>query len=139
MGPLLFILHVNDPPEVTINLTRTHYANDTALIQLNSSDLSQLALGMKKTDDWSDKSLSLNIEKKFLFRFHKRVETKAFTYQLREITKKNKKLVRYLGILIDEKLNCKDHIQYLINKMNVFCATFYKLRIFIHKNQYFLL
>ena len=47
-----------------------------------------------------------------------------------------KKLVRYLGILIDEKLNYKDRIQYLIHKMNVFfCATFYKLRTVLHKNQ----
>ena len=43
--------------------------------------------------------------------------------------------MRYLGILIDEKLNYKDHIQYLIHKMNVFCATFYKLRTLLHKNQ----
>ena len=41
----------------------------------------------------------------------------------------------YLGILIDEKLNYKDHNQYLIDKMNVFCATFYKLRTDLHKNQ----
>ena len=47
----------------------------------------------------------------------------------------NKKLVRYIGILIDEKLNKKDYIQYLIHKMNVFCATFYKLRTVLHKNQ----
>ena len=43
--------------------------------------------------------------------------------------------MRYLGILIDKKLNKKDHIQYLIHKMNVFCATFYKLRTVLHKNQ----
>ena len=29
----------------------------------------------------------------------------------------------------------KDHIQYWIHKMNVFCATFYKLRTVLHKNQ----
>ena len=43
--------------------------------------------------------------------------------------------MRYLGIQLDEKLNYKDHIQYLIHKMNVFCATFYKLRTVLHKNQ----
>ena len=43
--------------------------------------------------------------------------------------------MRYFGILIDEKLNYKDHIQYLIHKMHVFCATFYKLRTILHKNQ----
>ena len=44
--------------------------------------------------------------------------------------------MRYLGILIDEKLNYKDHFQYLIHKINVFCSTFfYRLRNVLHKNQ----
>ena len=115
------------------------YADDTALIQLSQSDLSQFVLGMKQTIDWLDKNkLTLNFDKTFLFSFQKRVETKAIKYHLRAFERnhiENKKLVRCLGILIDEKLNYKDHIQCLIHKMDVFCATFYKPITVLHKNQ----
>ena len=33
----------------------TLYANDTALIKLSQSDLSQFVLGMKQTIDWFDR------------------------------------------------------------------------------------
>ena len=108
----------------------TLYADDTVLIQLSQSDRSQLVLGMKQTNDWLDRN-TLNFDKTFSFSFQKRVETKAIKHQLRKITLQTKNL----GILIDEKLNYNDHIQYLIHKKNVFCATFYKLRTALHKNQ----
>ena len=44
-------------------------------------------------------------------------------------------MVKYLGILIDDKINYKDQMQYLIHIMNAYCATFYMLRIVLHKNQ----
>ena len=91
LGPLLFILYVNDLPEATANLTMILYGDDTALMQLSQSDLSQLVLGMKQTIDWLDKNkLTLNFDITFLFSFQKRVETKAIKYHLREITLKTK-------------------------------------------------
>ena len=78
LGPLLFILYVKDLPEATANLTMTLYADDTALIQLSQSNLSQLVLGMKQTIDWLDRNkLTMKFDKTFLFSFQKRVETKA--------------------------------------------------------------
>ena len=90
LGPLLFILYVNDLPEATANLTMTLYADDKVLIQLSQSDLSQLVLGMKQTIDWLDKNeLTLNFDTT-LFSFRKRMETKAIKYHLRELTLKTK-------------------------------------------------
>ena len=136
MGPLLFILYVNDLSEATANLTMTLYANDTALLQLSQSDLSQLVLGMKQTIDWLDKNkITLNFDKTFFIQFSKKGGNKSNQISFERNHIENKKLVRYLGILIDEKLYYKDQIQYLIHKMNVFCASFYKLRTVLNKNQ----
>ena len=72
LGPLLFILYVNDIPEATTNLTMTLYADNTTLIQLSQSDVSQLVLGMKQTIDWLDrKKLCLNFDKAFFNQFSK--------------------------------------------------------------------
>ena len=125
LGQILFILYVNDLPEATANLTMTLYADDTALIQLSQSYLSQLVLGMKQTIDWLDKNkLSLNFDKTLFIQFSKKGGNKSNQISFERNHIENKKSVRYLGILIDEKLKYKDHIQYLIHKMNVFlCYT----------------
>ena len=99
----------------------TLYADDTALIQLSQSDHSQLVLGTKQTNDCLDKTkLTLNFNKTFLFSFQKGLETKSKQLSIERNQNENKKLARNRGILIDEKLNYEDHIQYFIHKMNVF-------------------
>ena len=73
LGPLMFILYVNDLPEATANLTMTLYIDDTALIQLSQSDLLQLVLGMKQTIDSLDKNkLTLNFDKNFFYSVSKK-------------------------------------------------------------------
>ena len=55
-----------------MNLTVALYVADTALIQLSQSDLSQLVLGMKQTNNWLNKNkVSLKFDKTFLISFQK--------------------------------------------------------------------
>ena len=97
MGPLLFILYVNDLLEATANLTMTLYADDTALIQLSQSDLSQLVLGMKQTIDWLDRNkLTWNFDKTF-FQFSKKGGNKSNQISIERNHIENKKKRR--GIL----------------------------------------
>ena len=79
MGPLsVYLLYVNDLPEATANLTMTLYADNTALIQLSQSNLSQLVLGMKQTIDWLDRiKLTLNFDKNFFIQFSKKGGNKS--------------------------------------------------------------
>ena len=78
MGPLLFILYVSNLPEATADLTMSLCADDTTLMQLSQSDLSQLVLGIEQPIDWLDSNqLYLNFDKTFLFSFQKKRGNKS--------------------------------------------------------------
>ena len=91
---------------------------------------------MKQTNDCLNKNkMSLNYDKTFFSAF-KKGGNKSNQISIERNYIENKKSGKHLGILIDRKLNYKDHIQYLIRKTNVFFRdTFCKL-IVLHKNQF---
>ena len=74
--------------------------------------------------------LSLNSEKCIYSVFGKESNTINDTYAVIINNKilKREKSVKYLGILIDEKLLWEEHIQYVTNKLIKYSSIFYKLR-----------
>ena len=45
----------------------------------------------------------------------------------------NENKVKYLGLMIDEKLSCKNHIDYLIVSLSKFYGIFNKIQYFVPK------
>jgi len=119
LGPLLFILYVNDLPK-TSQFPSTLFADDTylSLADKNSSDLehktnSQLQL----IDTWlKNNKLSLYCTKTtyLLFNKHPHLPVNSkFTLSINNIEITKSDSVKYIGLLIHDKLNWSAHAQEL--------------------------
>ena len=126
LGPLLFLIYINDLPKCLNHSKSILYADDTLLyysaktataLQTNiNSDLQSLS-------NWLNENLlTLNYEKtKFLF-FANRKHLKSYSNINITINTNQKikqgKSIKYLGITLSEDLSWHDHIDNLITKIN---------------------
>ena len=122
LGPLLFLVYINDLPRSVKNSTISRYADDTSLC-FKSKDLSRLneALNedLSRLDAWLiNNKLSLNVAKtqsmlvstkakrKTLDKSSQHLQVKINGTELEVVSKS-----KYLGVLLDNSLDWKDQVQ----------------------------
>jgi len=126
LGPLLFILYINDLPN---SLSHTHaiiFADDTTIYSESkciNTLYNNINTDLMSLSDWfKSNKLSLNISKTNYMLFTNNVTNEAALNKLRltigteEIEKKHN--IKFLGIIIDDKLNWQKHIEYTKNKIS---------------------
>ena len=132
-GPLLFLIYINDLPNA-INSTPRLFADETCLI-LRQSSLSAL----KKTcsdeliqlKDWCDaKKIQINPNKLCILHLPPKQNTPPLTFQIPYNNSfiVNSFFCKYLGILINNKLNFKQYIQLVESKIAKSLGILNKLR-----------
>ena len=129
LGPLLFLIYINDLPQAVQNSTVSTYADDTSLCY-QSSDINVLneAINndLKQLDTWlQGNKLSLNVAKtnamlvsikqkhNILKSRNEDVDFKIRDNELKIIQK-----TKYLGVQIDNSLNWKEHIKTVSTKVS---------------------
>ena len=136
LGPLLFLLYINDLPNISSKLKIFLFADDTN-IYLDSHDPHTLEKEMNreliKLYDWLGiNRLSLNITKTNFVLFHSINKPKASTtIKINKKAIEEVKYVKYLGVLIDSQLTFKYHIDELTKKIARSTGILYKLRNFV--------
>ena len=137
LGPLLFLIYINDLPTVSRLLSFCLFADDTN-IYFSSSDLLTLQKVMnrelKKVKKWLDANqLALNIEKTNFVIFHspqrKIDDNIVIKFMRKKISRKTS--VKFLGILLDAHLSWKQQITELSKKLARTVGIFYKIRHFV--------
>ena len=123
LGPLLFILHINDLPEVVSECNILMYADDTVLY-CSSSQASviqdKLNAELSKIEHWlSLNSLFVNVTKTEAMLFGTAPRLSAVNYF--SINLNNNVIKRvfqftYLVIVFDDRLSWNEHIKHLISK-----------------------
>ena len=141
LDPLLFILYMNDICNVSDIFFAIMYADDTSLV-VNGKDLNTLIqlLNTALIDlcTWFKANrLSLNTTKTFYMIFH-RTRIKHMSGVANSIVMDNTILVKtsslkYLGVIVDHKLNWIEHISYVRNKVSKGIGIMYKARRFLNK------
>ena len=135
LGPLLFLLYINDINIAVEGEKLKLYADDTNLF-LNDSDpdilCSRSNLCLDSLHHWFlANKLSVNLDKTvFSIFFPNKFQATLKNFKLYIDNKEIKRVdcSKYLGVMLDEKLNWKNHIDYIVSKMVKFTGLFYKIR-----------
>ena len=120
VGPLLFLIYLNDLPQGISSSIRLFaddcvvYRNITCL-----KDTAKLQEDMKVLDKWQHSwQMSFNIEKCFLLRITHKTNPVAADYTLGGSVLKQLKIHTYLGVEITEDLKWNTHVSKLTAKAN---------------------
>lgn len=134
LGPLLFLLYINDMHSSVKYSTIHHFADDTNLLYSNK-DLKLLRKHMnedlKLIFDWlCANRLSLNVSKTefIIFKPPKCNYSERITLNLNNTKIYESKKIKYLGLIMDEKLTWKYHIFELRKKLNRTVGILYKMQ-----------
>ena len=139
LGPLLFIISVNDICNVSPMLFKILYADDTCVLisgnHLNNL-IDRLNTELISLNNWfKANKLSLNTKKSFFMIFHRsRIKPNVINKVVIDnhvLTQVNS--AKYLGVIIDHKLNWIEHISYVKSKMSKGIGIMYKARQFLTK------
>ena len=135
LGPLLFIIYMNDICNVSEMLFYILYGDDTTVI-IKDKDISillqTLNVELEKLSIWLK---ALNAKKTYYLVFHRaRIKINITADVIMNDTLLNRaNQVKYLGIIIDHKLNWVQHITYVKNKIAKGIGIMYKARRFLSK------
>ena len=134
LGPLLFLLYINDLPSVSRKLTFFLFADDTN-IYYESSDVVDIQKTVNKelrnVREWLEANrLALNIEKTNFVIFYSPRNKPDMNFVLKFGRKKiiQETCVKFLGLLLDSHLSWKPHITELAKNLSRTVGLFYKIR-----------
>ena len=132
LGPILFLMYVNDLPSLSQNVQTVLFADDTTLSTSRSdySELVQLTNDeFNKISQWTNlNQLTLNTEKTELMLITNRyfVENLDFRIQNESIIPKTN--CKFLGVILDNKLTFKSHIDSILSKVSRHSGILYKIK-----------
>ena len=138
LGPLLFLLYINDITESSEILKFFLFADDTTVFysdKTNSETENKLNFELNKISEWlAANKLSLNVGKSSFMNFSlNNKKANSINLNMNSIKIQEKEVVKYLGTLIDNKLNWKHHIQYIKTKLSKSIGILCRIRHFATK------
>ena len=143
LGPLLFIIYVNDLPISSTTLTPIMFADDTNLFfsHKNLKTLfSTVNKELKNIHEWfKSNKLSLNVKKTHYSLFHPAQKSDDLPLNLpmvkiNETTIERERVIKFLGVLLDENLSWTPHINLIKNKISKNLGLLYKARYLINSH-----
>ncbi len=135
LGPLLFLIFINDL-NTSVELCGTSmYADDTAVFYF-AKDMDELVLSiqydMQSISCWMNENrLSLNVSKtKFMLIGSKQRVTRAgnIGVSLNGERVESVETFKYLGVILDQQLHFHSHIEHIVDKVTSKLGLLYKTR-----------
>ena len=123
LGPILFSIFINDLPSACIRSTPYLFADDGALYfdNINRGDYSNIKLEIQSVFKWLQANkLALNSDKTKMLIFDSNQNQDAVLVEVRNdltLVICECKSQKYLGLIVDNKLNFYEHIDYIKRKV----------------------
>ena len=118
-GPLLFLCFVNNIPGI-VSSTVCLYADDIVLYRVVNSteDCDRLQHDLNILHKWATTwRISFNVTKCYYVRFTNKQHIIHYTYHIHNHELEERNVMKYLGILIDNKLTWSAHSDYTVKKL----------------------
>ena len=143
LGPLLFLIYINDLQNVSDAFQMITYADDTNIF-LSHQNLDILFKNanneLKQIKNWFIcNKLCLNVSKTCFQLYGSRNIELTPTLILDAAPIKRESTVKFLGVLVDEKLSFKDHINHVAHNLSVGIGFLYRGREILGRAQLILL
>lgn len=131
LGPLLFIIYINDLPKMTKHDTIL-FADDSTILFIGHDKIQlehEINLTLHDIINWLTlNNLNINISKTNLMTFRNKVNKLTdmdISYSNDKIAEVS--ITKFLGLNIDEHLNWKQHIESLCKRINTYSYALYML------------
>ena len=134
LGPLLFLIYINDMHKAAKYSTLYHFADDTNLLYSNKNEKTlrkNINTDIELIFQWlCANRLSINVDKTefIIFKPQRKTIKKRITLKLNGKTIFESKKICYLGLILDDKLTWRFHISELRKKLSQITGIIYKLK-----------
>ena len=139
LGPLLFLIYINDLAHASSEIFSILFADDSNLFLSgkNPNELIQkMNTEIKHVFDWLQlNKLSINLKKTHYMIFRKRRQKVLVTQDLKinDVIINQVDNTKFLGVVIDPYLNFNDHIKYIKGKISRGLGILYRGRKFFNQ------
>ena len=121
LGPLLFLIYVNDMCNSSSILNFTQFADDTTITHSGTNLnilTNELEKELEKVLDWLlANKLIINLTKTHSMLFTNKITDRKINLRVKNTTLEQKSECRFLGVIVDENINWKSHINHVSNKI----------------------
>ena len=144
LGPILFVLYINDLPDVTSEDTHTYlFADDTKVFRsiIDHSDCSILQRDLHNMQSWTDKwMLCFHPDKCKVMRIgSSSIDVKDYTLKENGNNLQYSTFEKDIGVIIDDKLAFDKHISEKVNKANSIMGLIRRTMEYMDNNTFVLL
>ena len=122
LGPLLFLLYINDMCNSSSILNFTQFADDTTLTHSGTSLenlTNEIETELAKVLDWLlANKLIINLTKTHTMLFTNKRVDRSIRIQANNTILEQKKECKFLGVIVDDDISWKGHINHISNKIS---------------------
>ena len=140
LGPLLFLIFINDFPKCSSFFKFTLFADDSKLsCNFNNASTenvkNRIEEELVRVDSWlTANKILLNADKSnfLIFSYRKKFDLPSIAIGSNEIA--NSDTSKFLGLYVDKNLNFKNHIDHIVKKLSKSVGILYKLNHMLPEN-----